>query len=48
MGIRLCVPGTKYGSVALMKVKYFKEGMKEERHLKYSTSLRRNLLSVSS
>lgn len=43
MDIRLCVPGMKYGSTAFMKVKYFKEGMKEKRHFKYNISLRRNL-----
>lgn len=42
MDIRLHVPGMKDGSIAFMKVKYFKEGMKEKRHFKYNTSLRRN------
>lgn len=46
MDTRLCVPGMKYGSIAFMKVKYFKEGMKEKRHFKHNASLRRNL-SVS-
>jgi len=43
MDFRLCVPGMKYGSTAFMKVKYFKESMKEKRHFKYNISLSRNL-----
>lgn len=30
MDIRLCVPEMKYGPLAFMKVKYFKEGMRRK------------------
>lgn len=47
MDIRLCVPEMKYGSLAFMKVKYFKEGMEEKRHLKYNTFPQDESFSVS-
>lgn len=47
MDIRLWLSEMKYGSLAFMKVKCFKEGMEEKRHLKYNAFPQDESLSVS-